>query len=923
MSGIAGYVGLRPGAGEPVLERMARQLVHRGPHGQVIDVHGGLGLVHRRLAVVDRDGESPPMRSADGRWVLVYDGEVYNFRELREELATLGHSFVTNSDAEVVLAAWQQWGRAAFERFNGMFALAVADTGSGEVLLARDPLGIKPLYYAADGFGRVAFASEIRAVLAAAVVPRRPDDVSIYRYLRHGVLDDTERTFFAGVSRLLPGEVARVTPDGGVHRDTYARLRRDLDWLAAAPRSYDRRAREQVYTELVAAVRRRLVSDGPVGTALSGRLPESTVVATVDHLLAERDPEATPAGPVQQTFTAVVPGERSEEQRQVDEVARVCDRRLVVHPERPDADGLLADLADFIRTQEEPVGSAAVYAQYLLMRRASAHVTVVLDGAGGDEVFAGYPAHHRVHLRQLLRQRRYLAALATAFRTGEFGWPSLRRRLAGRLRRRRIVPERLLDAGFADAFADERVEMADADLKRRLARDVFAASLPALLRYGDRNSMRFSVEGRAPLLDPALLRLLWGLDDAALISGGWDRRALRDVTVGMLPRRVRRRRSEPGAAPDADWLARMRNLVYEVLTSESFGTRRYFDQHEATRAFRTYLSGRATGDAGLFWRLVNVELWLREFIDVDPTVPLAVAGITDGKVRHRAHHRAHHRAQQHARDRVATTHPQATPKPDWEPNPDKDLATPDGRWARYPLRVDLIKPGDDMAALAASRAAWFFTNLADAPPDTVSSVLGNRWYLFCSEKVVAISQGRSFATWEIEPSWWARRLSRFVVRTPHGIGLSDPTTMQLAIQEVGLPRVLAASAVSAAGKAVGRRGLFYRITGPQVASIDGPTPYSAYPANVSAKLAPSDPDGVAQHVSATVRQVVSPEVRRRFGGTVVIDANDLGCTALGHDTKLSPDGLAAAFADNPLGQGREQTPFAVVVALPAPKLQSV
>jgi asparagine synthase (glutamine-hydrolysing) len=922
MSGIAGYVGLRPGTGEPVLERMARQLVHRGPHGQVIDIHGGLGLVHRHLAVIDRDGGSPPARSADGRWILLYDGEVYNFRELREELTTLGHSFVTDGDTEVVLASWQQWGSAAFERFNGMFALAVADTGSGEVVLARDPLGIKPLYLAADGFGRVAFASEIRAVLAAAVVPRRTDDVSIYRYLRHGVLDDTERTFFAGISRLLPGQAARITPDGGVHRDVYARLRRDLEWLSGAPRSYDRQAREEIHTELVAAVRRRLVGDVPVGTALSDRLPESAVVATVDHLLAERDAEAAPVGPVQQTFTAVLPGEHPEEQHHVDEVARICGRRLAVHAARPDAEDLLADLADFIRTQEEPVGSAAVYAQYLLIRRASEHVSVVLGGAGGEEVFAGYPAHRRVHLRQLLRRRRYPAALTTAFRSGELSWPAVRRRMAGRLRRRRIVPELVLDAGFATAFADERVEVADADLKQRLAQDVFEVSLPALLRYGDRNSMRFSVEGRAPLLDPALLRLLWGLDDAALISGRWNRRALRDVTAGMLPRGVRWRRSEPEVATDADWLTRMRNLVYEVLTSESFGTRRYFDQHEATRAFRTYLSGRTAGDPGLFWRLVNVELWLREFIDVDPTVPLAVAGITDGKVRHRVHHRPHHRVATTS-PQAPPTHPQAPPKPDWKPNPDKDLATQDGRWTRYPLRVDLIRRGDNVAALAASRAAWFFTNLADAPPEAVSSVLGNRWYLFCSEKVVAISQGRSFATWEIEPSWWARRLSRFVVRSPHGIGLSDPTTMQLAIQEVGLPRVLAASAVSAAGKAVGRRGLFYRITGPEVDAIDGPTPFSAYPANVSAKLAPSDPDGVARHASATVRQVVAPEVRRRFGGTVVIDTNDLGCTVLGHDTKRSPEELVAAFADNPLGQGREQTPFAVVVAAGAPQLQSI
>lgn len=183
---------------------------------------------------------------------------------------------------------------------------------------------------------------------------------------------------------------------------------------------------------------------------------------------------------------------------------------------------------------------------------------------------------------------------------------------------------------------------------------------------------------------------------------------------------------------------------------------------------------------------------------------------------------------------------------------------------------------------------------------------------------MAIAQGRSFFTWQIRPSWWARRLSRFVVRTPHGIGLGDPTTMQLAIDEVGLLRILFASAVSAAGKAVGRRGLFYRITGPQVAAIDGPTQYSAYPANVSAKLAPADPTGVAHQISAAIRSTLPPALTARYRGAVIIDANDLGRTVLGHDTGQPPELLAAAFADNPLGQGREQTPLAVVFPLSRP-----
>jgi asparagine synthase (glutamine-hydrolysing) len=235
---------------------------------------------------------------------------------------------------------------------------------------------------------------------------------------------------------------------------------------------------------------------------------------------------------------------------------------------------------------------------------------------------------------------------------------------------------------------------------------------------------------------------------------------------------------------------------------------------------------------------------------------------------------------------------------------------------RFPLQVALVRQGDDVAGLAAFRAARFFTRLDDAPPEVAALAGEGPWYLFLSEKAVAVAQGRSFFTWDIQPSWWARRLSRFVVRTPYGIGLGDPTTMQLAIEEVGLPRILVASAVSAAGKAVGRRGLFYRITGPRVAAIDGPTQYSAYPANVSAKLAPADPAAVAGCVSAAIRRQLPPEFTARYGGAVVIDANDLGRTVLGHDTGLPPAELTAAFVDNPLGQGREQTPFAVVVALP-------
>jgi asparagine synthase (glutamine-hydrolysing) len=415
--------------------------------------------------------------------------------------------------------------------------------------------------------------------------------------------------------------------------------------------------------------------------------------------------------------------------------------------------------------------------------------------------------------------------------------------------------------------------------------------------------MRFSVEGRVPFLDAQLLRLLWSLDLTAIIHGGWNKYALREAIRQLLPPLISNRRNKIGfTTPEDTWFTRIKNYVYEVFASDEFAARPYFDQAAVLRAFRAFLAGRGGADTMTFWRLLNVELWLREFIDQDPTVEALPVPAMAGA----------------GPETPAGRHEQAPPKSDYVPNPDKELVTADGRWARFPLRVDLVSPGDDVAALAARRTADFFAELEAAPAAAASLARDGRWYLYVGEKVVAVAQGRCYFTWDVRPGRWARMLSRFVLRTPYGIGLGHPVTMHLAIQEAGLPRILLAATLGAAGKAVGRRGVFYRIAGPAVRAIDGPTEYSAYPANVSAKLAPADPAGVARQISAMIRGGLPGAFAARFGGTVIIDANDIGRNVLGHDTDLSEDDLEAAFADNPLGQGREQTPFAVVVGPRAP-----
>lgn len=952
MCGLAGYVGLDEQTGRPLLQRMADAQAHRGPDGEGFHAAGRVGLAHRRLAIIDRDGGEQPMRSADGRYVAVYNGEIYNYRELRSELADLGHTFTTESDTEVMLAAWARWGPDALDRFNGMFALAIADGHTGEVTLARDQFGIKPLYLTEQP-GLTLFASEIRPLLATGRVPRVPDDVTIYRYLRFRVHDDGERTFFAGISRLLPGQLAVIAPDGSVTRRTYTRLYDDLQELAAAPQEYGNVARKRFRQALGTAIGRRLVSDVPVGTALSGGLDSSTIVATIDRLLAASDSAAVAVGDRQQTFSAVFPGQRNDEERYVDAVAARCGQHLRVHKVRPDPEGFLADLRDFVRTQEEPVISTGPYAQYCVMREASQYVTVMVDGQGADEMLAGYLPYHLVRLRSLRRRGQRVRAVGELVRSADVLWRLGRFRALDRLRRRRTVPvTAMLAPDFAAAHARERFPVIPDDIKARLADDLFRNSLPALLRYEDRNTMRFSIEGRVPFLDPDLLRVVWGVDERAIVHNGWNKKALRDATVELLPELVHKRRNKIGfTTPEDAWFERIKNDVYAVFTSDEFGRRPYVNAPAVRAAFAQHLEGRAGADTMTFWRLLNLELWLREFIDAEqPPGSTAAAGATEAGIAARASAAPDGAGPAAGGAGPAAAigdgegadgagpgrHPQAPAKSDYVPNEGKDLvlvpppapdeggaepgrapaagSPPAGGWARFPLRVDLVAPGDDIPALAARRAGEFFAGLRDAPAG-VAGLTAGRWYLYLSEKIVAIAQGRSYFTWQVRPSRWARVLSRFVVRTPHGIGLGHPVTMHLAIQEIGLPRVLAAASAGLAGKAVGRRGWFYRVAGAQVRAIDGPTEYSAYPANVSAKLAPKDPDLVAGIVSAAVRAGLDPSVAGRFGGTVIIDANDLGRNVLGHDTGLDHGQLVAAFADNPLGQGRQQTPVAIVVEL--------
>lgn len=871
MCGIAGIYGFQD---DKLMKSFSEGLAHRGPDGEGLYKSPTASLLSRRLAIIDRKGGDQPIYNENKTVAVVYNGEIYNYRELRKELEAKGHTFRTHSDTEVLVHGYEEWGTSYFDRCNGMFALALHDKNTDTLVIARDHFGIKPLYYAVIRQGknlRIIFASEIKPLLDSGLVPVKPNDRILYRYLMYRVHDDLEETFFEGIYQLLPGRVMTIS-GGDMDITSYTSLEQDLAELAAKPAgTYDN---SQFKSLFIHSVKLRLISEVPVGTCLSGGLDSSSIVAVIQDLLKKKTEEAESVGKVQNTFSAVFPGSTNDEERYIDDLIRKVPnvKSFKIYP-KPEE--FFTEIYDFIRTQEEPTISTGPYAQYKVMQEVGKHVTVIIDGQGADEMMAGYIPYYFVYLKQLLTRRqfgRFLKEFITSYDLiGQYLWAKLNT-LLGLRRQERMGP--MLKTSFTKAYDSETLHVTSDNLKLRLIDDIFRNSLQSLLRYEDRNSMRFSVEGRVPFLDFRLLKHLFSLPDEAIIRNGWNKKALRDAMKSFLPDSIVKRRNKIGFTnPEYEWFMRMKNKIYAIFLSESFASRPYFNQQEVLRAFRGFIEGK-TEDTLVFWRMLNVEIWLRIFFDKEIPETTKVKSMDD-----------------------------------YGPNEGKqrDISVKGKSFMRFPIRTDLFKKDDNYANMIAGYVRTFFKK------NTGKTIHGKKWMVVVSEKIVAISQGRSYFIWEIRPGWMARILSKFVTKTPHGIGLGSPWTMQLAIDEVGLPRILAATAASAVTKPFGMRGVFYRVAGREAAGIDGPTEYSLYPSNVSAKLLPKAPKEAAQEIRARIERELSADERKLFKGAAIIDANDIGRAVIGNATEESDSQLEKLFADNPMGQASEQTPVTIVI----------
>jgi asparagine synthase (glutamine-hydrolysing) len=623
-------VGAPPGLLDaPHVERLFSLLHHRGPDDRgwlTLDhtgvrtgsgaeaLAGDVVLLHTRLSILDLSAAGhQPMSTRDGRFHLSFNGEIYNYLELREELVRLGRTFASGTDTEVLLTAYAEWGAGVFDRLVGMFALALVDSERRLLVLARDQFGIKPLYYARLG-GGLAFASEAPPLLTLPGVSRRANPQRVFDYLRFGRTDHGTETMFAEIRQVEPGSHVEVPLDHphALRHSQYWRLEpQPADGL-----SLDEAA-ERLQELFLDSVRIHLRSDVPVGAAFSGGVDSSANVAAMRRLCGP--------GLDLHTFSYVADDPALNEKRWMELVGR--EAGAVGHTVEPSPQELAADLDRLIEIQGEPFGGTSIYAQYRVFRLArEAGIKVMLDGQGADELFAGYRYYLPDRIAGLLSGGRLVATarLLAAISTLPGATPAgmLARAVGHALPKaaqgpaRRLTPHRLVPAWFNEHWlrghhirADDPGRNSRGSL-REYRLDTVRTGLRELLRYEDRNSMAFSIESRVPFLTPALAEFAAGMPDDYLIApDGTGKLVLRESLRGLVPDPILDRRDKIGfATPEASWLRALTPWIDEVLAVNSgrvggplvltLVRRRLQEMIEGTRPYEP-----------LAWRWLNLIRW--------------------------------------------------------------------------------------------------------------------------------------------------------------------------------------------------------------------------------------------------------------------------------------------------------------------------
>lgn len=563
MCGIAGIVSLNTNAiSSDRLKKMTDVLAHRGPDGEAcwISQKGNVGLGHRRLSILDLSAAAAQPMHYLNRYTIVYNGEIYNYIEIKLQLVNLGYRFQNNSDTEVILAAYDCWKEDCLEQFDGMFALAIFDKKERTIFVARDRFGEKPLYYVVNN-DVFAFASEMKALWAIGV-DKKPDDKMLLNYLALGYVqnaNDKEQTFFQDIYSLAPGNFLKLDIKTLQYK-TYAywELEKENTIKISATDAIEK------FNELFTlSVKRRLRSDVSLGTSLSGGLDSSSILAAVDH-----------PNNAFKTFSAVFPGFAKDESPFMKSVVEFLSKKSTTNGPveqyfvEPSALGLIKDFQTLCYHQEEPFPSASIYAQFKVFEKAhQQHVKVLLDGQGADETLAGYNKYIHWYLQQLTAKGRFIAAyrekkllrknkLAFKWGVGNYLAAYLPSHAAIQLEQNeyaRSAKQPDINPDFVLSLQGREWEGIRKPIITKL-NDILhfntqTMGLEELLRFADRNSMAHSTEVRLPFLSHELVEFLFTLPADFKIHNGFTKWLLRKTMDKKLPDEVVWRKDKVGYEP--------------------------------------------------------------------------------------------------------------------------------------------------------------------------------------------------------------------------------------------------------------------------------------------------------------------------------------------------------------------------------------
>ena len=599
MCGINGFTWSDP----DLLKKMNSVTKYRGPDDEGEFNDNNVSLGHTRLSIIDLSPKGhQPMCNEDETIWLTFNGEIYNFSEIREDLVKAGHVFTSHTDSEVIIHAYEQYGMECLNRFNGMWAFCLYDKKRDLLILSRDRFGVKPLYYHIAE-GKIIFSSMISALLTHKV-ERKPDMSVIMEYLAFNLLNHDTRTFFKDIWSLEPGSFLIFN----LH-STEVSIKK---WYQI--KKHPAVTVPELTQLFIQSVRSRTVADVPIGSCLSGGIDSSAIVCTLDTMINQPF----------FTYSLIFPGKKIDESRYMKEVGK--HTKIQQQFTTLSRNNFLNDLPDFIKAQEEPTTGLSVYGQYCIMRLAYENkAKVLLDGQGGDEIFAGYTYYFSYYYFELLKKGRIITLLKEmrSYRKNfkdYYPHQFLCFMLLPAKIQNYVYKNYLLTWLNYGLLHESAVNKSDPRCKpmtlhKALVLTLLNTAIPHLLRYEDKNSMRWSIETRVPFLDFNLVETAMSIPTQEKIQQGKTKIIFKEAIKNLIPAMILQRKDKIGFETPVDEFFRdpqIREFCETIFFSEPFKSRPYWNWREVERHYNRHLEGKANiGDT--LWKWINLEIWLREF----------------------------------------------------------------------------------------------------------------------------------------------------------------------------------------------------------------------------------------------------------------------------------------------------------------------